>query len=140
MKHRDKEMGRSTLGIGALSERSGVNIETIRYYERIGIMPEPPRTAGGQRVYDAGHLGRLVFIRRSRELGFSLDEIRTLLHLADGGDYSCGQVHEMTLAHIADIRRKIADLRRMERVLREMAANCAGGEMPECPILEALSA
>ncbi|HEX9808792.1 MAG TPA: helix-turn-helix domain-containing protein [Alphaproteobacteria bacterium] len=127
-------------GIGTLSTRTGVNIETIRYYERIGLMPAPPRTEGGQRVYDAGHLKRLAFIRRSRELGFSLDDIRALLRLVDGGDYTCGEVHQMTLAHISDIRRKIADLRRMERVLKEMAAKCEGGDVPDCPILEALSA
>ena len=127
-------------GIGALSTRTGVNIETIRYYERIGVMPKPPRTVGGQRVYDAGHLKRLTFIRRSRELGFSLDEVRALLGLVDGGNYTCGEVHEMTLGHIADIRRKIADLRRMEGVLKDMAAKCDGGDVPECPILDALSA
>src|SRR3546814_8825801 len=99
---------------------------------RIGVMPKPPRSVGGQRVYDAGHLKRLAFIRRSRELGFSLDEIRALLRLVDGGDYTCGEVHEMTLAHIADIRRKIADLRRMERVLKDMAAKCDGGDVTEC--------
>ena len=126
--------------IGQLSRHSGVNIETIRYYERIGLVPRPLRSEGGHRVYDAGHGKRLVFIRRSRELGFSLDEIRALLSLVDGGGYTCGEVHEMALAHIADIRRKIADLRRMDRVLREMAAQCAGSDVPDCPILDALSA
>ena len=126
-------------GIGALSKRTNVNIETIRYYERIGIVPKPPRTGGGQRVYDGDHLKRLTFVRRSRELGFSLDEIRALLKLADGGGYTCGEASHMTLAHVADIRRKIADLRRMERVLKDMAVKCAGGTVPMCPILEALS-
>lgn len=126
-------------GIGTLSTHTGVNVDTIRYYERIGIMPAPPRSEGGQRIYDIEHLKRLAFIRRSRELGFSLDEIRELLRLVDGGDYTCGEVQEMTLAHIADIRRKIADLRRMERVLKDMAAKCDGGDVPECPILDALS-
>lgn len=140
MKGHDNNIASAGLGIGALSERAGVNIETIRYYERIGIMPAPPRTAGGRRVYDSGHLKRLAFVRRARELGFSLDAIRTLLRLVDGGDYTCGEVHAMTLAHIADIRRKVADLRRMERVLREMAARCDGGDVPACPILDALSA
>lgn len=133
-------MADTAIQIGELSRRTGCNIETIRYYERIGIMPKPPRTAGGQRIYETAHLKRLAFIRRSRELGFSLDEIRALLRLVDGGDYSCGEVQEMTLAHIADIRRKIADLRRMERVLKDMAAKCDGGDVPECPIVDALSA
>ncbi len=136
----DNEMTTASYGIGTISKHTGVNIETIRYYERIGIMPKPPRTAGGQRIYETAHLKRLAFIRRSRELGFSLDEIRALLRLVDGGDYSCGEVQEMTLAHIADIRRKIADLRRMERVLKDMAAKCDGGDVPECPIVDALSA
>lgn len=135
-----KDIARAGLGIGALSERTGVNIETIRYYERTGIMPEPPRSAGRQRVYDTGHQKRLAFIRRGRELGFSLDEVRALLRLVDGGDYTCGEVQEMTLAHIADIRRKITDLRRMERVLKDMADQCDGGDVPDCPILDALSA
>lgn len=140
MRGHNKALSKAGLGIGALSEQTGVNIETIRYYERIGIMPEPPRSTGGQRIYGAPHLKRLVFVRRSRELGFSLDEIRELLRLVDGGDYTCGEVQEMTLTHIADIRRKIAYLRRMERVLKDMAAKCDGGDVPECPILDALSA
>ena len=127
-------------GIGALSTRTGVNIETIRYYERIGVMPAPPRTEGGQRVYDDDHVKRLSFIRRCRALGFSLDDIRALLKLVDGCDHTCGEVYDMTVAHIADIRAKITDLNRMERVLKDMAARCAGGDVPDCPILEALSA
>src|SRR3546814_17068512 len=103
-------------------------------------MPEPPRSAGRQRVYDSGHIKRLAFIRRSRELGFSLDEVRALLTLVDGGDYTCGEVHEMTLAHIAAILRMIADLRRMTRVLKCMAAKCEGGDVPGCPMSGALSA
>ncbi|MHA1113723.1 MAG: MerR family transcriptional regulator [Alphaproteobacteria bacterium] len=130
--------GRTT-AIGALSKGTGVNIETIRYYERIGIMPNPPRTEGGQRVYGEAHMTRLAFIRRSRELGFSLDDIRRLLQLVDGGEFTCGEVKEMTVAHIADIRKKVADLRRMERVLKEMASKCDGGDVPDCPIIEALS-
>ena len=139
MRRHAKHISTTGYGIGALSKRAEVNIETIRYYERIGVMPQPPRTAGGQRVYDSRHLKRLAFVRRSRELGFSLDEIRALLRLVDGGDYTCGEVHEMTLAHIADIRHKLADLRRMARVLKAMAAKCEGGDVPDCPILEALS-
>jgi MerR family mercuric resistance operon transcriptional regulator len=126
-------------GIGALSERTGVNIETIRYYERIGMLPAPPRSEGGHRVYGSEHLKRLAFVRRCRELGFSLDDIRLLLNLVDGGDYTCAEVKAMTLAHADAIRRKIADLRRMERVLKDMAARCDDGNVPECAIVEALS-
>jgi MerR family mercuric resistance operon transcriptional regulator len=128
-----------TATIGAMSKRTGVNIETIRYYERIGIMPNPPRTAGGQRVYGESHMKRLTFVRRGRELGFPLDDIRALLSLVDGGEFTCGEVKDLTVAHIADIRHKVADLRRMEKVLKEIASKCDGGDVPDCPILEALS-
>lgn len=124
---------------GRLSKLTGCNIETIRYYERAGLMPKPRRGANGYRLYDAADVRRLSFIRRSRELGFSLEEIRGLLKLVDGGGRSCGEVRDMTLAHADDIRAKIVDLRRMERILKEMASKCEGDDIPECPILEALS-
>lgn len=123
---------------GGLSKRIGCNIETVRYYESIGLMPEPPRTAGGHRVYDEEHLKRLTFVCRSRELGFSLAEIRSLLALVDGEDVSCTEVQALTLAHAGDVKRKIADLRRMERVLTRMAEQCEDNEIPECPIVDAL--
>jgi MerR family transcriptional regulator, mercuric resistance operon regulatory protein len=126
------------LTIGALSERSAVNIETIRYYERIGLLPAPPRSQGGHRLYEGGHFKRLVFVRRSRELGFTLDEIRNLLGLM-GGRHTCGEVRAVALEHLERIRAKIADLRRMERTLAETAARCEGGDTPECPILDALA-
>ncbi len=125
--------------IGALSTGTGVNIETIRYYEKIGLMPAPPRTEGRQRVYGPNHLQRLIFIRRSRELGFSLDEIRDLLGLGRGHNLTCGEVKTMTEHHIADIRRKVKDLKKLERVLTELAAKCRGNAVPDCPILDALS-
>ncbi len=126
--------------IGKLSAETGVNIETIRYYERIAIMPAPPRTEGGQRVYGAEHVMRLTFIRRSRELGFSLDEIRALLGLAGGHALACAEVRDMAHAHIAGIRQKVKDLKRLERVLTDLAARCHGRKVPECPILDALGA
>lgn len=129
---------RAALTIGALSKRTGVNIETVRYYEKIGLLPSPPRTEGGHRLYPDAHQKRLVFVRRSRELGFTLDEIRNLLGLVEGG-YTCGEVQETALTHLTGIRRKIADLRRMERTLAETAARCAGGTAPECPIVDVLS-
>jgi len=127
------------LSIGRLSERTGCNIETIRYYERIGLMPRPARSAGGHRLYAGEHVRRLAFIRRTRELGFTLDEVRALLGMVDGGEYTCAQVKDLTLKHLAEVRRKAADLRRMEKVLSAMAAECEGGTIPECPIIEALS-
>lgn len=96
-------------------------------------MPAPPRTAGGHRDYAPEHLKRLTFIRRSRELGF-----RSLLGLVDGGDWTCAEVKAMTLEHLADVRRKIADLQRLARTLQDMAAQCEGGAVPECPIVDAL--
>ena len=128
----------STLTIGALSRRTGVNIETIRFYERIGILEKPPRSAGGHRIYRQEQLMRLGFVRRSRELGFSLEEVRRLLQLVDGGRYACAEVKTITLDHLAEIRRKIADLRRLETTLAAVAGKCRGGKVPDCPIVEAL--
>jgi MerR family mercuric resistance operon transcriptional regulator len=127
------------LSIGALSKRSDVNIETIRYYEKIGIMPKPGRTSGGYRIYGSDHLKRLGFVRRSRELGFSLDEVRGLLKLVDGERYTCAEVKTITLSHLADVRRKIADLRRLELMLAEVAGKCRGGKVPKCLVIDALS-
>lgn len=127
------------LTIGPLSKRAQVNIETIRYYEREKLLPAPPRSDSGYRLYGEDHLHRLVFIRRSRELGFSLDEIRNLLRMVDGG-YTCGEVQQLTLEHLASIRRKLADLRRLERTLKTVASQCDGGTVPHCPVIDALSA
>lgn len=124
--------------IGTLSRRTGCNIETIRYYERIGLMPAPPRTAGGHRSYGGVHERRLNFIRRSRELGFSIEQIRLLLGLVDGGRYTCGEVKSVTDRHLDEVRRKLADLRRLKRTLQEISAACAGGRVPECPIIDSL--
>jgi MerR family transcriptional regulator, mercuric resistance operon regulatory protein len=126
------------LSIGALSKQSGVNIETIRYYEKIGVMPAPARSAGGYRIYALDHLKRLGFIRRGRQLGFSLDELRGLLHLVDGHAYTCAEVHALTLQHLTEVRHKIVDLRRLERVLADMAAQCTEDLVPECPVIDAL--
>jgi MerR family mercuric resistance operon transcriptional regulator len=131
-------LGDQRYPIGILSGVTGVNIETIRYYERIGLMPKPPRTDGRRRIFDASHLSRLVFIRRGRELGFSIDEIRDLLGLARGQGLTCAKVKAMTEMHIAGIRGKVKDLRKLERVLNDLAARCHGREVPDCPLLEAL--
>lgn len=129
---------KSGLSIGGLSQRTGCNIETIRYYEREKILPEPPRSTGGHRIYDQDHLKRLTFIRRSRQLGFSLDEVRGMLNLIDGGDYTCAEVKKITLDHHTDIRSRIADLQKMARVLKDLASRCDDGSVPECAIIEAL--
>ncbi len=125
-------------GIGALSKQTGVKIETIRYYEHEGLMPAPPRTSGGHRSYSEDHLKRLTFVRRSRELGFSMAETRDLLALVDGGTYTCGEVKALTLEHAESVRSKISDLQRMEKMLVEIASGCEGGTVPDCPIIDAL--
>lgn len=122
-----------------LARRTGCNLETIRYYEKIGLMPDPPRTTAGYRVYDEGHVSRLQFILRARELGFAIDEIRGLLDLVDGGNQTCAEVKERTERHLKDVRAKISDLRRIEKVLSATAAQCSGEDVPECPVLEALA-
>lgn len=123
---------------GSLAKVTGANIETIRYYEKIGLIADPDRTSGGHRVYDQSHLKRLSFIRRSRELGFTLREIRELLELVDGGDYTCGEVRDRTIVHLDDVARKIRDLRKMQRTLKSMVSECDGGLVPQCPIVDAL--
>jgi MerR family mercuric resistance operon transcriptional regulator len=123
--------------IGQLAARTGVNIETIRYYERVGLLSAPPRTAGGHRSYGEQHVQRLIFIRRSRELGFALGDVRTLLALSDGQqDYAA---RELTLQHLNDVRGKIASLRRLERALRGMTGACKPGDQSSCPIFDALA-
>ena len=128
-----------TFPIGVLSERSGVNIETIRYYEKVDLLHKPVRSAAGYRLYQVDDVDRLSFIRRARDLGFSLDQIRRLLDLADQKSRSCQKVHGIAADHLAEVRLKIADLRRMERVLADMVKSCAQGTMPTCPLLETLS-
>ena len=125
-------------GIGVLSTQTGVKIETIRYYERQGLLPSPPRTAGGHRSYGEVHTKRLTFIRRCRQLGFSMEEIRDFLALVDGGTYTRREVKALTLEHTDIVRAKIADLQRMETILVDIASRCDGGSSPDCPIIEAL--
>ena len=128
----------TVVSIGALSRRTGCNIETIRYYERIGLMPEPPRTAGGHRSYGKANERRLGFIRRCRELGFSIEDIRVLLGLVDDGDYTCGEVKSLIDRHLDEVRSKIADLRKLQRALQKIGGACAGGQAPECPVIDSL--
>jgi MerR family mercuric resistance operon transcriptional regulator len=130
-----------SIQIGELSRRTGCNIETIRYYERIALLPAPVRSAGRYRVYDTTDVRRLAFIRRARELGFTLDEIRTLLALStNDAQGACAEVRELAASHLAEVRAKIADLRAMERVLADAVRRCTAGKLPGCPIIDALSA
>lgn len=126
--------------IGSLSKQSGCNVETIRYYERIGLISDPPRSEGGHRLYGEDHARRLAFIRRGRQLGFTLDQIRQLLALVDGGEFTCEEVQRIALAHLRDIREKLAHLACLERVLGNMADQCPGGRVPDCPVIDALFA
>jgi MerR family mercuric resistance operon transcriptional regulator len=126
------------LAIGALSRRVGCPIETVRYYERIRLLPRPARTAGGYRMYDEAAVRRLAFVLRSRSLGFSLPEVRALLGLAEGRKPSCAAARDLAAAHLAEIREKIDDLRQMGRILAGMVEACAEGQRPACPLIEAL--
>ncbi|MBQ4823868.1 helix-turn-helix domain-containing protein [Leisingera sp. HS039] len=129
----------TSLTRGELAKATGCNLETIRYYEKTGMMPDPPRTAAGHRIYGQSHVQRLRFILRARELGFAIDEIKGLLGLVDGGTQTCGEVKALTERHLSDVRRKIEDLRRIEKVLAATAGQCSGEDVPECPVLEALA-
>jgi MerR family transcriptional regulator, mercuric resistance operon regulatory protein len=128
------------IAIGELSRRTGCNIETIRYYERIGLLPKPVRAGGRFRRYGPQDVARLRFIRRARQLGFALDDVRQLLRLAatDAEDV-CAETRGLAMANVAEIRAKIADLQAMERVLAEAIRECETGEPPYCPLLEVLA-
>jgi len=124
--------------IGEVSKRTGVNIETVRYYERVELLPKPDRTAGGNRQYNEDQLKQLFFVKRSRELGFSIREIRALLAMALNTEFTCGEVHDLTTEHLASVQEKIASLKRLEADLINMAAECSRGDVPDCPILDTL--
>lgn len=126
--------------IGELARATGCRVVTIRYYERAGILPPPARAANGYRVYGEGHLRRLRFVRRTRELGFSLDEVRALLRLVDGGNYTCNDVRELGARHLEDVRARRQDLQRLEGALADLVRQCVGGATPDCSMLEALFA
>ena len=131
-------MSNPRLTIGKVSEQTGCHIETIRYYEKEGLLPPPERSDAGHRLYTRELVERLVFIRRSRELGFSMEEIRGLLSVVDGEQVSCERVKQLADTHLKDIREKINDLRRMQKTLRELSNQCSGNDVPECPIIDAL--
>lgn len=128
------------LPIGLLAKRTGLTVEGIRFYEKAGILPARARTAGRHRLYSRADLKRLTFIRRARQLGFTLDEVRSLLRLADTvGEHSCADARRLATNHLDDVRTKMADLKKIENALRGMVASCADGTLPECPLIEAMS-
>ena len=126
--------------IGSLAERTGVKVETIRYYEQVGLLPEPERSEGNQRRYSKRHMERLAFIKHARDLGFSVDSIRTLLKLSDKPDMPCDEAHNTAAAHLAEVRDKIARLRLLETELKRIATSCAGGVLAkDCILIETLA-
>jgi len=125
--------------IGQLAQATGTKAVTIRYYERQGLLPPPPRTQAGYRVYDAGHRDRLLFVRRSRGLGFSLEDIQELLGFADEPGASCAEVDAKVAAQLAQVRQRLRQLRSLEAELQRLIECCEGGVIDDCRIIEALS-
>ncbi|WP_448658232.1 MerR family transcriptional regulator [Sphingomonas sp. CJ99] len=127
----------ANLSIGRLAQATGVKVETIRYYERAGLIAPPARTSGNYRAYGAADLARLRFVRRTRDLGFTLEEVRAMLDLAVQRDRSCATIDTIAAEHLKEVDRKIADLQGLRRELSTIIASCAGGSIGECRILEA---
>ena len=122
-----------------LAKKTGCNLETIRYYEKVALLPEPSRSANGYRVYSPELAQRLTFILRARDLGFKLDEIRSLLTLTDAGTQTCAEVLSNTEKHLTDVRERIADLIRIETELNRLVGLCSRESTPECAILDTLN-
>lgn len=132
-------MDAGILSIGNLAKVTRTKVETIRYYERIGLLGAPARTAGNYRAYNAEHLNRLSFIRRARDLGFSIEQVRALLDLSDQRERSCQAVDAIAREHLAEVERKIADLTVLRRELKGLIGRCRQGTIAECRIVEALA-
>jgi DNA-binding transcriptional MerR regulator len=137
MAARKKTMPR--FSIGEIARQAACQVQTIRYYEQIKILPRPARTEGGHRLYAPDHLERLQFVRRSRELGFALDAVRELLRLADRREDDCATVDRIASEHLAEVRQKISQLRTLERELKRMVTGCNHGKIADCRIIGALS-
>lgn len=127
------------LTIGELSRRTGVKVPTIRWYEQAGLVREPGRTDGNQRRYGDADVERLSFIRHARDLGFDLDSIRQLIELSGHPERPCAGADEIAASRLADVRNRIARLRRLETELERMATHCAHGTAAECYVLRALA-
>lgn len=122
-----------------LARKTGCNLETIRYYEKVELLPAPPRSSNGYRVYSPELVQRLQFILRARDLGFAMEEVRSLLSLADKGEQTCALVMQKTRIHLEDVRRRIAELQRIEAILAATLAECSGKNVPDCPIIDAIN-
>lgn len=127
-----------SFGISRLAALTATTPDTIRYYERIGLLPRAPRSSGRQRRYGLSDAQRLRFVRRARELGFSLDQIASLLTLATPGRRSCATVRTLAARRLAEVRTRLADLRRLERALADAVARCTGDSAPACQVLSLL--
>ncbi|WP_367345239.1 helix-turn-helix domain-containing protein [Stenotrophomonas bentonitica] len=126
------------LTIGQLARQTGTNAATIRYYETVGLLQPPRRSGGNYRYYSAQDQRRLVFVRRARELGFSIEQVRELIALGEQSEHECSSVDEVVKAHIADIARRVRDLQALQGELERMTGNCPGGRVADCRVLEAL--
>ena len=129
--------------IGAASRQTGCSVPTIRYYEEVGLLPAAPRTGGNQRHYDAAALRRLAFIRRCRDFGFTIEQVRELVGLVDRPGRNCVEVRDVAQAHLEEVQKKLADLRSLQASLSAFVCNCnaacAGGPAVDCTILEDLA-
>ncbi|MFQ1701882.1 MerR family transcriptional regulator [Loktanella agnita] len=126
------------LTIGTLGKKTGTKVQTIRYYEEIGLMPEPGRTAGGQRRYDEAQLDRLSFVRHARQLGFSLDAIRELLDLSDDPNRPCHEADAIARRQLIQVEQRMARLEALQKELKRMVHECSGGKSSDCRVLEVL--
>lgn len=135
----DDHAAASDLKRSDLARLTGCNLETIRYYESVGLMPDPPRTSSGHRRYGSAHVERLNFVKRARDLGFTMEEIRSLLSLVDRGSHTCAEVERMGCHHLDVVRAKIRDLQAIESVLARTIARCTGSDTPDCPLLDVLN-
>ncbi len=127
------------LSIGDLARATGAKVETIRYYEAVGLLPKPTRTAGNYRSFGLDHLSRLGFIRRARDLGFSLDEVRDLIRLSDDRSRPCGEIDAIAQRHLDDVEQKIVDLDQLRKELKSLIKQCHRGKVADCRILDALA-
>lgn len=128
-----------TLTVGQLARSTDTKPVTIRYYEQLGLLPSVPRNASGYRQYTQVERDRLLFIRRSRSLGFSLDDVRQLLDLADHRQASCAAVDAKVAEQLVQVRARVRDLRELEQELQRLLSDCNGGVIEECRIIESLS-
>lgn len=127
------------LGIGELGRRTGCKVQTIRWYEEVGLLEPPARTEGGHRMYGSAHLARLDFIRHAREFGFTLDAVRTLLDLSDAPDRPCEEVHALAMSQLVAVKEKLRRLETLHAELERMTDACRGGITGDCRILETLA-